>query len=292
LLELLPIIQGLSGSDDEIEHMLTKDKDADPATVLYNGWKLATTSLDALSHLTGDSPESKSLSIVPLFYFYSNVGRYVRSSLYGFLAWLTSGGEDDVRTRKVVFSANRGRFEQVIFERNIPGAITDRVGSGSRATVATAKFYDRLLRLLDKMPQPVPDEVFQKGLKEILDELTAQPRLARSTRAGRQVSVSQKSSVNIRLIFEKAHRCQICGGILDLRAGSQYDHVVRFADGGPTETSNLRVTHPFCNNQRDAIEAHQKGDSRRALPEFSREFIVPAGDAVQLSLFGRTMFPD
>jgi 5-methylcytosine-specific restriction endonuclease McrA len=292
LLEILPVIQGLNGSDEDIDYMLTQDEDSDPETILDNGAKLIRRGVETFAHLTGTSADSKSLSIVPLFYFYSIIGRYVRSALYGFISWFMSGNDEDILVRKIVFSAHRGRFENVMFEEDFSGAITGRIGSGTRATQGTAEFYDRLLRLLDTNPSPINDESFRKELNNIKEELTA-PRLRKSaSKEGRQVDDTRKSTVNIKELFETAIRCEICGGVLDLRAGTQYDHITRHSQGGLTDSRNLRATHPFCNNQRDAIELHQNGVRKLNMPRFIKEKLALKEMPAQFDFFNNLFFPD
>lgn len=246
LLELFPVIM----KTEDVEGLFARDKDAPAETVVFNGQDLMERTTAAFAHLTGDSNNPLSLSLVPLFYFYTDIGRYVRSSLYGFLTWIMSGNDDAIRTRKVIFSAHRGRFEQVIFANDIAGAITRKAGSGPRATDATMQFYQKLLELLIEDSSSVEAKPFQARLTKIMSELTT-PSQRQSENKGRVFTTSQKNKINLREIFKSAIRCEICEGVLDLRLGVQYDHTVRFADTRRTDVRGGRPTHPFCNNQRD-----------------------------------------
>jgi hypothetical protein len=292
LLELLPVVSGMSGTDDDIKSMLSRDTSASSEAVLNNGRKLIVAVLEIFTHLTTDnSSDNKSLSIVPLFYFYSRYARYVRSSLYGFTLWLTTGSEEEIRNRKIVFSAHRGRYEQILFENNIAGAITDRVGSGSRATPVVVEFNERVLRLLDSNPAPITEPSFKSELDKILDDLTVQRTRKSEAKEDRQVGETQKNVINMKKLFEHSIRCEICGGIHNLRYGTQYDHEIPYAQGGMTEIANLRPTHPFCNNSRQVIEDHKNGKRKVLIPAFQMEKFVPESEPYQYSLFDKTVFP-
>ncbi|HZQ06925.1 MAG TPA: HNH endonuclease signature motif containing protein [Anaerolineae bacterium] len=290
LLELFPIIQGTG----DVERLFSRDRDADAETIIRNGKELLARASKVFDHLTGPSSDPLSLSIVPLFYFYTKAGRYVRSSLYGFISWLMSGGEDEIRTRKIIFAAHRGRYEQVIFDHDMPGALTRRIGSGPRATPGTAKFNQQLLELLVSDSSEVTSESFQAKLKVIQDKLTV-PRSGKTAKEGRNFDDTQKTTINIREIFKAATRCEICGGILNLKTGTQYDHVTRFADSGVTDVAQGRPTHPFCNNMRDAIEGYKSGTQKLKLPPIAWNQFIAEGEVVQLplfTLFDDTSFPD
>lgn len=289
LLELLPIIL----ATDDVDKLFIKDLDASPEAVIKNGRVLIERTALTFKHLTGGSNNPLSLSLVPLFYFYTGIGRYVRSSFYGFITWLMSGDDKDIRTRKTIFSAHRGRFEEIIFAYDAAGAITRRFGSGPRATDATVKFYQELLRLLITDSAPVNEQSIQSKLTEIMANLTT-PSQRQKTNKSRGFTTSQKTKINLREIFNSAIRCEICGGVLDLRLGVQYDHITRFSDSGVTDVDQGRPTHPFCNNQRDAIEDYQSGEKALDLPLVDR--IEDSGkDGYQMSLFQmfeNTVFPD
>jgi hypothetical protein len=290
LLELLPVVKRTG----DVEALFESDKDADPETIVRNGRALLVQTQRVFQHLTSDSADPVTMSIVPLFYFYTRIGRYVRSSLYGFASWISSGNDEDIRVRKVIFSAHRRRFEQVIFDNDIPGAITRKIGSGVRATEANVQFYQQLLELLVEDPSDAEDTAFQARLKLILDKLTA-PRLGKMAKEGRRFDDSQKTTINLREIFKSAIRCEICGGVLDLRSGVQYDHKTRYAERRLTDTNDGRPTHPFCNNQRDLIENFRAGKAQLNLPSADAlSLVLPAkgGQMSLFSLFDSTAFPD
>lgn len=289
LLELLPVIM----KQTDVEEVFARDRDREPEVVIKNGLSIMERTLTVFDHLTGDSNNPLSLSLVPLFYFYTNIGRYVRSSLYGFITWLMSGSQENIRIRKIIFSAHRGRFEHVIFSKDVASAITRRVGSGPRAIDATVKFYQELLELLVHTSSGIETEEFRSQLKPIMTQLTASIQ-KQTVGKGRRFTSNQKTTINLREIFKSALRCELCGGILDLRMGTQYDHAIPFSDSKITDVKQGRPTHPFCNNQREAIEQYRNGTSPLKLPPIF-EHEVSQNSGYQLSLFDlfkNTSFPD
>lgn len=290
LMEFLPVVKQIAN----VESLFALDNESEAEVIIKNGHNLLNLAYTAMRHLTGPSDDPLSMALVPLFYFYTQAGRYVRSSLYGFVAWLNSGSPDDIQKRKIIFTAHRGRFERVVFGHDMPGAITRRVGSGLRATQANVDFYQKLTELLIKDNSDVNNDEFQEKLKTILDKLTA-PRLGAKAKESRKFDDKQKTTINLRELFKSSIRCDICGGILDLRLGVQYDHITKFSDSRITTTENGRPTHPFCNNRRDDIEKYQKKQNRISLPSLIETPFGSKDGVYQpslFSLFDKTAFPD
>jgi HNH endonuclease len=90
------------------------------------------------------------------------------------------------------------------------------------------------------------------------------------------------------ILLDSLVTCEICGGKLNPEGSVQHDHVIRARDGGETSRQNQRVTHPFCNNRRDQIEAYRDGKSGLKLPAFiyKSETQTPQ----QLKLFDDSFF--
>lgn len=289
LMELIPVVM-----EKDSESLFELDQQASNQEIIDNGLQCINQLERVFRHLSGASKDPLSLSIVPLFYFYSRVGRYVRSALYGFISWMMSGTEDDIRDRKSVFSAHRSRFEEILWEYNVPGAITDRVGSGLRAVPATSSFYQRLLELLAEDSSDTKSDKFRQKLDGILKDLTAR-KSGPKTKEGRQFDDTQKTAINIREIYSSAIRCEICGGILNLRSGVQYDHKFRYAETGITDPETGRPTHPFCNNMRDKIEEIREGRLKLPLPQLEKGVFREGTPVIQptlWSLMDSIQFPD
>jgi hypothetical protein len=226
-----------------------------------------------------------------VFYFYTNIGRYVRSALYGFITWLMSGSEEEIRQRKIIFSVHRGRFEEILYTQDFAGAISHRTGSGLRAISATVEFYQKILELLVSDPSPVEDKQVHTKLLKIMSEL-ATPSKRQTANSGRLFTNTQKTQIHLREIFKSAIRCGICGGILDLRMGTQYDHIDPFANTRITDDENGRPSHPFCNNNEKTISKYRDGSAVFKLPAISSEQVLHGSNAQQLDMFRDTIFPD
>lgn len=281
LAELLTVIQGGKGQPAETDRLLSQGRDSTPDQIVTKGHKIVTDTLDALDHLIGPSSNPKSLSIVPAVYFYTRTGRYVRSMLYGFLYWLLNGGDDDVIiNRKRVFSAHRAAFEKVLLDRKdeIVTGLTRRTGSGPDITAQTANYYDGLLRLLVKHNDEIEGRQFVSDFNELVKGIINRTPKEPIPEEGRTRAFTdrQRSTVVLHELLRHPTRCGICGGILDVSAAVQFDHIQPVSKGGQTVTSNARLSHPFCNNQknREIIEQFRQGLQPVSLPVFNDAFQV------------------
>ena len=285
LMELFPVVM----RKDDINELFLRDKESEPATVIHNGYELIQRTNEVFDHLTGVNDNPLSLSLVPLFYFYTNIGRYVRSSLYGFITWIMSGSEEEIRARKIIFSVHRGRFEEVLYTQDLAGAISRRTGSGLRSVGATVQFYQKLLELLINDSSAIEDKAFHTKLVKVMSELTT-PNKKQAENTGRLFTSTQKTKINMREIYKSSIRCGICGGILDLRMGKQYDHIEPFANNRITNDENGRPTHPFCNNNEKTISKYRSGSVVLKLPTITQTLITT--NEQQLDMFKDTIFPD
>ncbi len=148
LAELFTVLEGRAGREADTATLIEAGYDADPVEIIRSGNKLLNDASEAFSHLVGAS--SKSLGLVPVFYFYSSAGRPVRSLLYGFIYWMLNGTAEVVRSRKTSFCAYRSKFEDVLRERkeDLVKGTTRGTGSGGDVTFKTARYFDQLLNLL------------------------------------------------------------------------------------------------------------------------------------------------
>jgi HNH endonuclease len=213
----------------------------------------------------------KSLAVLPVLYFYTESARYVRSLLYGWLHWLLSGSDTDILNRKRVFSIHRAIFEQILLENknDITTGITRKTGSGPEVTNQTAQYYQGLLELLVEHKDDIQSEVFNRGYMSLTRRLTNKPSRVKVSRGiSRAFTTNQRSTIVLANLFSNPNRCGICGGMLDPAADLQHDHILEFSKGGRTTIDNQRLTHPFCNNNREIIEAGRNGKESIKLPAF------------------------
>lgn len=286
LAELLTVTEGKKGQKPETEFLIQRDKNERISTIIANGLRLVDDTMDVLSNIYGPSP--RSLTLMPLVYFYNKQGTYVRSLLYGMIYWLNHGTESrDVLNRKLIFSAHRRSFEEVLIENkgNIIKRIGRRIGSGPEVTYKTARYYHGLLELLLKHEDKVESTEFRKEHQDFVATL----RRDKSETEGQELVTDEPEKENVSRLFQKQQKverqvtsflgkfdlCEICGGRYYPGLFTQFDHIQPHAKGGKTVLSNARETHPFCNNNREMIEKIRDGKMPLELPAFDNPEKLP-----------------
>lgn len=287
LAEVLTITEGKKGRKPETDYLIKLDRRAPTSLIINNGLKLVQNALDVLWNIHGPSP--RSLGLMPLVYFYNPQGVYVRSLLYGMLYWLNHGPEERfVLNRKRLFSAYREAFEEVLLasKNSIIYRITRRLGSGSEVTYATARYYQGLLELLIRHGGEINSQAF-KDEHEILIETLGKARADGAEElepesASRTYRGRMRSGVNVRDFLERFNRCEICGGRYLAGLYTQVDHIQQHSQGGKTTLSNGRNTHPFCNVERETVEAVRGGEMHIELPPFEDPKKLPKEQQLNL----------
>lgn len=264
--EFLTILSGKKGTEAEsekllkVEQLFTYDANSSEEFITNNGVRLSDTAIDALKHLWNPFPHepapNQSLAIVAPLYFYSTNGRPVRGLLYGFLYWLLSGSDTIVRERKQVFSAYRGIFEDLLLEdkEQLIQRLSRNIGSGTEITLPVARYFQALLQLLVDHQGDTVSAAFQTDYHALLSGDTARKHTTPKVLKRRTFSQKQRNQILLSSLFGAAVRCEICGGILNPTGPIQHDHIQKVSHGGLTTTHNQRITHPFCNQNRDEIE--------------------------------------
>lgn len=295
--EFLTIVSGGKGQESETDELLkadvllTKDTTASEEEIINNGLNLTNTAIDILKHIWNPFPEiaspNRSLALVAPLYFYTNAGRPVRGLLYGLLYWLLGGDEDVVRERKRIFSAYRGKFEQIYIEskEDIVTGFSRNIGSGSEVTIPVARYFNNLLSLLIRHKGDITSDEFIIAYSDILGDIHGKKVRTASinTIRSRGFSAKQRSTTVLNSLLISSIRCDICGGILNPSGPIQHDHIKKSSQGGPTSMINERLTHPFCNQHRDHIERIANGQASSVLPPLRDADLD--GRPVQLKIF-------
>jgi hypothetical protein len=273
LAELLTIVEGKKGQKPETEALIKRDKHGSARDIINGGLKLVNNAMDVLSNIYGGSP--RSLMLMPLVYFYNEQGIYVRSLLYGMLYWLNHGSENrDILDRKRLFAAHRGTFETVLLQHKntIISRIARRIGSGSEVTYPTARYFDGLLRIIIEHKDAIDSPAFQAAHETLIETLgvPAKRETIEEVTSARLYKGRKRDEVNVKDVFNAFQLCEICGGRYLPGLFTQVDHKKRYADGGKTTLENARNTHPFCNNNRDVIEALRADETQLELPAFEK----------------------
>jgi hypothetical protein len=268
LLELLPLLvwnKIAPDYEDQIE-FLKYDHLSSSEEVINNAEKILTTLNSKLEHIVGSSNNALSLSLVPLIYWYNHRGHFLRSLLYGFIHWIFSGTEKEIRDRKIIFSGLRDKIEFILFAyKQEIAALAATAGAGLKATRLAANFFDQLVLFLNENKNIQLDN---PELDAKILALTQQKRKDASVkRRGRTFTIRDQSQSNINELYESSIRCRICNGIVNLKFGGiQYDHVEEYKSVKETDPLNMKPTHPFCNNNRNKIEEYKTQNRNIQLP--------------------------
>ncbi len=265
LLEIIPLLvdREVVSNDKQVIDRLKVDDTAPPQLIIDNADKTLTKLDKGLEHLITFSNNSTSLSIVPLFYWYNHKGQFARGLLYGFLYWLLAGTKEEIVDRKLIFSGNRERFEDILFYLKPDiSTIQARGGAGLKATRRAAEFYQATLKLLHENPQlqPGSEDLYSRVLDELADYASI-PKRKTNPKRSRAFSSSDKSQINIRELFESGSiRCHICGGVVNLLQprGIQYDHKIDYEISKITDPETGKPTHPFCNRYKKDIQNYKQ----------------------------------
>jgi len=298
LLEVIPLIayQQIALSDEEQLQLLKQDAAVSAETIVKNADYLLSAMHDKLEHLTSPTHSSKSLSIVPLFYWYNQKGQYTRVLFYGFIYWLFSGTDAEITQRKLIFSAHRGRFERILFDlKSQISTLQEKGGAGLKGTPRVARFFQSFVDLLNREAALAGDSSELRdavvGLIDGRDHLAS--GRAPTPKRSRLYSTGDKSQINVRELFDHAVRCHICSGVVNLQQGGlQYDHVTDFAVTKVTDPDTGKPTHPFCNNHKPDILELRARKRQLDLPHFDPEPEMRSADLIkQLSFWGSDAFP-
>ncbi len=290
LIEVIPLLvdRVIADTEEKQIELMKKDATDSSVTVIRNADRILSLMEQRLEHLISPTHNSKSLSIVPLFYWYNQRTSYARGLFYGFIYWMLAGSEKDITNRKILFSANRDTFEYVMFKlkRQI-ATLQEKGGAGLFATKRVGEFYQELLMLLHGDQSLGKDD---PNLEDtVLTILKKRARITVSqsskTKSSRTYSRSDKSKINMRELFQQAIRCHICGGIIDLEQGLQYDHVIDHAISKSTNIEDGKPTHPFCNRYKKEIQSYKTGQMNFELPDFEASIGREKAQSSQLSMF-------
>jgi hypothetical protein len=265
LIEFLPLLsEGYAVGSERIREVLGKDHKSTVHEIINNADNLISCVERKLEHLGTRSNTSISLSIVPLIYLYNKKGVFVRALLYGWAHWLLSGSDKEIQERKIALSSVRGDLEDTLIQyKDEFSDIQHRVGAGLKSLSTIANFLQNLIGSLIEKRNATADER-KKAIADIFQPKSKSP-IAKAN-SGRAFTKATKAEINVRELLGSCLRCEICGGILDLKQGVQYDHKDTFSTGGKSNSENGRPTHPFCNLFRERITNLRTGKEKLTLP--------------------------
>lgn len=281
LIELLPLLsEGAPVGADRLVDIFGRDSNDSIHETIVNADALLLTIETKLEHLGGSGNGSRSLALVPLIYWYNRKGSFVRALMYGWMHWILSGNDAEIQERKIAFSAVRGELEDaLILYKDEFSDIQHRVGAGFKSLSKLTAFIHELVQSLLKI-KTSDDSTRDKRLGELFG--LKSPVNAGKSAKSRSFTPKSRSQINVRSLLGASVRCEICGGVVDLKQGVQYDHKEMYSAGGNSDPENGRATHPFCNLFRDRISKLRMGTVTMSLPPLTTNLERPV---VQLSLF-------
>jgi Protein of unknown function DUF262 len=190
LLEIVPLLaeRRIAINEQQQIEIMERDSKGSPTSIIRNAEALLSSMRAGLEHLISPTHSSTSLAIVPLFYWYNQKAQYVRGLFYGFVYWLISGSEEDIRNRKLVLSACREPFEYLLFNYKVEiSTLQERGGAGLKGTPKIAGFFQDFIDVINSNIglKPESEELATK-LFDVLSKythLTARNKKAKSSRA-------------------------------------------------------------------------------------------------------------
>jgi hypothetical protein len=283
LVELLPLLsEGAAIGGERLPEIMAKDSKLSMQELIVNADELLTRIEKKVLHLGGPSKASLSLALVPLIYWYNRKGIFVRALMYGWVHWLLSGTDSEVQERKIAVSSIRGELEESLIRYKDEFAdIQHRGGAGLKSLAAITSFSQKLVEALLLTRGDAPSD--RDAKISAIFGAKAETRKGQSG-ASRAFSRSKQAEINVRELLGSSLRCEICGGVIDLKQGVQYDHKEEHSTGGLTVPENGRPTHPFCNLFRERITNLRAGRETLTLPRMS-DRDPTASTFQQLSLF-------
>lgn len=271
--EVLTVVEGRRGLPSDTKELLARGRSANAADLLQKADLLTSDALQAIDNIYGPSP--RSLSLLPLVYFYNGDGMCIRSLLFGFLHWMVFGTDTAIVNRKLLFTIYRESFEATLIRHKgqIVNRFSRRIGSGGEVTLQLGLYFNGLLALLIKFKGSINSTEFDAEHAELVENYSSkkkdldEPKAVAASR-DRAFRGTTKKKIHVDLIIKGLQFCEICGGMFYPGAHTQIDHKERFRDGGQTTVDNGRVVHPFCNNNRDRIENIVAGKEAIELPSY------------------------
>nr|WP_244659804.1 DUF262 domain-containing protein [Priestia megaterium] len=222
---------------------------------------------NTINHVRGKLPQS--MGLYPSLYFYSSEGKYREQMLLMFLAWFSKGTDSEIKKRKQHFSIYRGKFEECwMLARDYIFYAMNRRGVGPRRlTEVSIAVLDKLLDFIVKgvaSNTQVIDIV--KGFLKEYHEPTFASFLQEINSPGQRYkpfSATVKNKIEIKNIIESQLKCEICGGYVDVGNSHQVDHKEERRSGGTNDVENARLTHPYCNKNRNILEKFTLVDTKK-----------------------------
>lgn len=249
-------------SENYINNTLSQMADEDDNSLVSNATvEVLEELILKLTQIRGNLPQS--IGILPAFYFYSTKGQYRQILFLLYLMWFTSGSTEDIKNRKYKFSSCRELFEDVwMLIKDYLVKYYGRKGAGpSRLTKRHTEILDNLLENIIEGKKNGNDSIsIAKQFLSIID-IKALAEFEKDFKTSgtpfKHFSNGTKTQQELYAFFKGTYKCELCGGAIEIGVSQQFDHVLKRSEGGSNDVKNSRITHPWCNNNRDKLEKNQ-----------------------------------
>lgn len=195
--------------------------------------------LDLMQRITGN--DGGSLGLHPAVYFYGPTGRHSSPMFMGTVTLIATKLINNDKLFFIKFSSIRSKLEETLIEfKDLIATILQKQVSHKRVAHYAQLLDQTIYKLLEAGEVSEIDLVKFSGLDGKI--ITGN-----SVRSPKRFSEDTKSQVFIRSALASAVKCSICNGYLDTAKSVSYDHIERVEDGGGSASTNLQLTHPYCN---------------------------------------------
>jgi hypothetical protein len=202
-----------------------------------------------VDRITGD--QSMSLGLHPVVYFYTRSGSF---QLTVFLA-VSAFMEDLARRAKLKnFTIHRKAFEDFLVEhKEAPSLLIKRLGSGPRHMVRLREYYGKILDGFAAGHSGADIQASFANENDYAFLTVPRPTDQRPASQSRgSFKSATKTAAYLAAALPTGPRCCLCGALVH-KNSIQFDHEMPRREGGATDMSNARVTHPYCNSIRDHL---------------------------------------
>ncbi len=216
--------------------------------------------VERIISLINSNDSAISLGLSPLIYFYSYKGRFQITSFFAivhlFLKWDTERRAAKNNLRFQQFSAIREQFEEFLLKyKNFITQATLNVGSGLKSYSRLSDLFqfiidnliagerdEKILTLISGVPKFGFIKVFEAENKYEEDRNPSGKKPPKET----VIEVVIQTYLNAKVL------CPVCKSRATFESYN-IDHILAVRDGGLGNKENLRLTHCYCNEEREKI---------------------------------------
>lgn len=201
--------------------------------------KTLSMTLSLVRRITGN--ENGSLGLHPAVYFYGPTGRHSGSLFMGTVALIAAKIANNDKTFFKKFTKTRSQLESILItQKDLIATILQRTSSNGR----TSRYTKLLSKVIDQLASQ--KDVTDEDIVSFAD-FDGKILVGITNETTKSFSDDAKSLAFIKTALATAIKCPICQGYLDTEKSMSYDHILRVREGGTGSSSNVQLTHPYCN---------------------------------------------